>query len=92
MYCLSRNECDDLAQVIIFVVSLLVRVINHNFLSHNCIQALVKNRIKATAYHAGLSDTDRSDAQMKWINGTVQVGCTLFVIFSKIVSKNEKYL
>ena len=38
-------------------------------------KALSKNRIKALSYHAGLSDGDRSDAQMKWINGTVQVCC-----------------
>ena len=49
IYCLSRNECDDVAQ------------------------ALKKNKIKAIAYHAGLSDDARSDAQLKWINGTSQV-------------------
>lgn len=51
IYCLSRNECDDVAD------------------------ALKKNRIKALAYHAGLSDDARSDAQLKWINGTSQVVC-----------------
>lgn len=36
-------------------------------------QALLKTRIKAISYHAGLSDDARSEAQLKWINGTVQV-------------------
>lgn len=49
IYCLSRNECDEVAQ------------------------ALKKNKIKAISYHAGLPDDARSDAQLKWINGTCQV-------------------
>lgn len=49
IYCLSRRECDDVAQ------------------------SLQKNRIKAIAYHAGLTDEARSEAQLKWINGNVQV-------------------
>lgn len=53
VYCLSRKECDDIAQ------------------------ALQKNRIKAIPYHAGLSDDARSEAQLKWINGTAQVNHTL---------------
>ena len=49
IYCLSRNECDEVAT------------------------ALQKNRVRAIAYHAGLSDTSRSEVQLKWINGTAQV-------------------
>ncbi|XP_057371792.1 recQ-like DNA helicase Blm [Daphnia carinata] len=51
VYCLSRRECDEVAQ------------------------ALQGSRIKAISYHAGLSDDARSEAQLKWINGTVQVVC-----------------
>ena len=49
IYCLSRRECDEVAQ------------------------SLQKNRIKAIAYHAGLTDEARSESQLKWINGNVQV-------------------
>lgn len=49
VYCLSRRECDEVAQ------------------------ALQSSRIKAISYHAGLTDDARSEAQLKWINGTVQV-------------------
>ncbi|KAI9557156.1 D helicase bloom' [Daphnia sinensis] len=51
VYCLSRRECDEVAQ------------------------ALQSSRIKAISYHAGLTDDARSEAQLKWINGTVQVVC-----------------
>lgn len=37
--------------------------------------SLQKSNIRATAYHAGLTDEARSDAQLKWINGTCQVVC-----------------
>lgn len=49
VYCLSRKECDDVAQ------------------------ALQKEKIRAISYHAGLSDDARSQAQLKWINGSAQV-------------------
>ena len=36
-------------------------------------KALRSGGIRAIPYHAGLSDEDRSEAQLKWINGTSQV-------------------
>lgn len=63
VYCLSRKECDDVAQ------------------------ALQKNRIKAISYHAGLTDDARSEAQLKWINGTAQVIPSDLVFFCSLLKE-----
>lgn len=51
VYCLSRNECETLADL------------------------FKKNRIKAAAYHAGMTDEKRAKIQNDWTNNVVKVIC-----------------
>lgn len=67
VYCLSRNECDEVAS------------------------ALQKNGIKAISYHAGLSDDSRAEAQLKWINGTVQVLPFLGELWHRLLLRGFSY-
>lgn len=51
IYCLSRNDCDTMAE------------------------KLRGERVLASSYHAGLSDTDRETVQKDWISEKIKVIC-----------------
>ncbi|TKR67350.1 hypothetical protein L596_023516 [Steinernema carpocapsae] len=54
--------------------------------------SLAKQGIPAAVYHAGLSDKQRSEVQMKWINDKVQVICATIAFGMGIDKPNVRFV
>lgn len=98
IYCLSRKECDQMAEslravsfgiyyYLIHLFCYFIALLFSSFSFHS-----TKDGIKAASYHAGLTDKNREEVQKDWLNDKHKVICATIAFGMGIDKADVRYV